>query len=196
MKKRNVIMVLLLSLITLGIYGIYWEVVTKKEMVSQGADIPTAWLIIIPLVNIWWLYKYCMGVEKVSGGKMSGILLFILFILFSIVAMAVAQDTFNKVADAPALAPVSPAGESQAPVVTATEQSVPAVADEATPAETPVSTTPVVAETPAVPVQSEATESAPSEPVASAPAEPVAEDDEQNPTAQPPSSTTTPTPIA
>lgn len=180
-------MVLLLSLITLGIYGIYWEVVTKKEMVSQGADIPTAWLIIIPLVNIWWLYKYCMGVEKVSGGKMSGILLFILFLLFSIVGMAVAQDTFNKVADAPAVAPVSPAGP-QIPV--STEEPTPVA--EATPAEAPVST-PAVAEAPVASTQPEAPVSTPSEPIASAPVEPEVEDDEQTPTSQLP---TNPNPIA
>ena len=52
MKKRNPIAVLLLPFITFGIYAIVWMVKTKGEMVAKGAEIPTAWLIIIPLVNL------------------------------------------------------------------------------------------------------------------------------------------------
>ena len=51
MKNRNPIAVALLPLITFGIYSLYWQVKTKGEMNSLGADIPTAWLIVIPLVN-------------------------------------------------------------------------------------------------------------------------------------------------
>lgn len=45
--------VLLLPLITFGIYQIVWYVKTKNEMNQLGATIPTAWLVIVPIVNIW-----------------------------------------------------------------------------------------------------------------------------------------------
>ena len=53
MKNRNPILVILLALITFGIYSLVWFVKTKNEMNTKGATIPTAWLIIIPLVNYY-----------------------------------------------------------------------------------------------------------------------------------------------
>ena len=44
MQKRSPISVILLTIVTLGIYGIYWQVKTKGEMNALGADIPTALL--------------------------------------------------------------------------------------------------------------------------------------------------------
>ncbi|NBU33013.1 DUF4234 domain-containing protein [bacterium] len=67
MKKRSPVAVLLLPFVTFGIYSIYWLVKTKGEMKALGADIPTAWLIIVPLVNFWWYWKYCKGVEQVTN---------------------------------------------------------------------------------------------------------------------------------
>lgn len=52
MEKRSPIGVFVLSLVTLGIYSIYWLVKTKGELNQRGASIPTAWLIIVPFVNI------------------------------------------------------------------------------------------------------------------------------------------------
>ena len=102
MKQRSPIAVFFLSLITIGIYAIVWEVKTKNEMNKLGAEIPTAWLLIIPFVNIYWTWKYSQGVEKVTQGKISGILAFILLYLLSIIGMAIIQDTFNNVATADA----------------------------------------------------------------------------------------------
>ncbi len=72
-------------------------------MNALGADIPTAWLIIVPLVNIWWLWKYSEGVEKVTGGKLSGVLAFILLWVLGPIGGAIVQDSFNNnVAASPA----------------------------------------------------------------------------------------------
>ena len=97
MKNRSLVAVVLLTLITFGIYGIVWEVKTKGEMVRLGADIPTALLIIVPIANLWWAYKYCMGVEKVTDGKMSGVMALVLILMLSVIGMAIIQDAFNKV---------------------------------------------------------------------------------------------------
>ncbi len=114
MKRRSPIAVVLLTLITFGIYGIYWEVTTKIEMTKRGADIPTAWLIIIPIVQWWWLYKYCVGVEQVTKGKMSAVLSLVLMLFLSVIGMAIIQDAFNKVVDEPGnpqpQSPIAPVG--------------------------------------------------------------------------------------
>jgi hypothetical protein len=99
MKQRSPIAVFLLPFITFGIYALYWMVITKGEMNSKGAQIPTAWLIIIPFVNIWWMWKYSEGVENVTNGKMSGVLAFILMLLLGTIGYAIIQDSFNKVAE-------------------------------------------------------------------------------------------------
>ena len=97
MKHRSPIAVFLLPLITFGIYSIYWMVKTKGEMNERGAQIPTAWLIIVPIVNIWWMWKYCEGVEKVTNEKLSGILAFILLFVLGTIGQAIIQDSFNKI---------------------------------------------------------------------------------------------------
>jgi hypothetical protein len=64
-KKRNIALVVIFTIITFGIYGIYWMVKTKRELVSKGAIIPTSWLLIVPIANIYYYYKYCMGAGNV-----------------------------------------------------------------------------------------------------------------------------------
>ncbi len=134
MKNRNPIAVALLPLVTFGIYSLYWYVVTKGEMNARGAKIPTAWLLIIPLVNIWWLWKYSEAVEQVTGAKLNGMLTFVLLWLLGFIAQAIVQDSFNNnVSPATASAPA-------APEILSTETTPPA--SESTETTTPVSPPP------------------------------------------------------
>lgn len=102
MKNRNVFAVFALPFITFGIYGIYWVVKTKGEMNKLGADIPTAWLVIIPIVNIWWLWKYCEGVDIITNNRLSTPIAFLLVMLLGTIGYAVIQNDFNNLAAAPA----------------------------------------------------------------------------------------------
>ncbi len=97
MTKRGPVAVFFLSIITFGIYIIVWRVKTKGEMNRLGCNIPTAWLMIIPFVNIWWLWEYAGGVEKVTNKGMSQVVAFILLILLSAIGDAIIQDSFNKI---------------------------------------------------------------------------------------------------
>ena len=99
MTKRSVIMLVILSVITFGIYLLYWLVKTKDEMVRQGADIPTAWLLIVPIASIYFMWKFCGGVEHVSGGKLSQVLAFVLILALGVIGLAVIQAELNKAAD-------------------------------------------------------------------------------------------------
>jgi len=98
MKKRNPIMVILLSIITFSIYTLVWLVKTKNEMNTKGATIPTAWLIIIPLVNYYWLWKFCEGVEQVTNKSMNAAISFLLVFFLGLIGMAIIQSELNKVA--------------------------------------------------------------------------------------------------
>lgn len=102
MKNRSIVAVILLPFVTLGIYAIYWLVSTKGELNKIGAQIPTAWLLIIPLVNIWWMWKYFEGAETVTNSKVSGVLMFVLDLFITLlVPMAICQDAYNNLDSSP-----------------------------------------------------------------------------------------------
>ena len=96
MTKRSVVAVIVLSVITFGIYGIYWFVTTKNEMVYRGASIPTSWLVIIPILNIYWMWKWSEGVDHVTQGKLSAAVTFLLVFLLGVIGVAIVQASFNK----------------------------------------------------------------------------------------------------
>ena len=97
-KYRNIFLVYIFGIITFGIYFIYWAVSTKNEINSLGGEVPTAWLIIIPIANLYWIYKYCEGfAEKVKKDN-NTILWFILYILAGIIMPAIVQSELNKLA--------------------------------------------------------------------------------------------------
>ena len=99
MNKRSVVAVVLLTIFTLGIYSLVWFVKTKGEMVKHGADIPTAWLLIVPVANIYWQWKWSGGVEHVTRGKASQAVAFLLVFLLGIIGIAIIQSWLNRAID-------------------------------------------------------------------------------------------------
>ena len=98
MKTRNPIAVLFLPFFTFGIYGLVWSVKTKNEMNRLGANIPTAWLLIVPLANIYWFWVYGTGVALVTKGAHSALGSFLLRLFLGPIGAAITQNEFNKVA--------------------------------------------------------------------------------------------------
>jgi len=98
MQKRSPFLVFFLSCITFGIYSLVWFVKTKNEMNAKGAEIPTAWLLIIPIANYicWW--KFCQGVELVTNKGMTTSAAFLWVFFLEVIGMAVIQSQLNKVA--------------------------------------------------------------------------------------------------
>ena len=104
-KYRNPVFVIVFTIITLGIYGIYWLVVTTNElrrMTPLAPDPLALFLMLIPLLNIfvaiWYYWKYSAAVEAVSG--VQAIILFLFWIIFSPVSMVITQVELNKKAAA------------------------------------------------------------------------------------------------
>jgi hypothetical protein len=93
---RHPVKVMLLPLVTFGIYALVWYVTLRREMNPMGAGIPSPWLLIIPIVNLFWVWKFCEGVEIVSGKKLSGPAAFCLLFFLGVIGMAVIQDKLNK----------------------------------------------------------------------------------------------------
>ncbi len=109
MKKQGLFGLVVLTIVTLGIYSIVWFARTRGEMKQRGADIPTTWLYIVPIANLYYYYKHSAGVEHVTNGKLNGLLIFILHILTGIIGMVIVQYEFNNLVEAnPASSTIPP----------------------------------------------------------------------------------------
>ena len=100
-RKRNVVVVCALSIVTFGVYTIYWLVRTKEELNALGAQIPTAWLLLVfPTGSLYWLYKYAEGVAQVLDKRDSPVLWFLLLTSFiwSLFPVVVVQEKLNQMA--------------------------------------------------------------------------------------------------
>ena len=97
-KRRNPVMVIILGIITSGIYTIYWFVKTKEEIKSLGAEIPTGWLLIIPIANLYFHYKYAEGFSIQVKKDENAIMWFLLLFFVAPVAMILFQVELNKLA--------------------------------------------------------------------------------------------------
>lgn len=108
MKYRSIAAPLLLPFVTFGIYALVWSVKTKNEMNRSGAFIPTAWLLIVPIANIIWLWKYSVGVEVFTRKGIGRHGAFWLLFLLGSIGSAIVQNEFNRaVAATPARVPVT-----------------------------------------------------------------------------------------
>lgn len=108
MKYRSIAAPLLLPLVTFGIYALVWSVKTKNEMNNSGTSIPTAWLLIVPIANILWLWKFSVGVEDFTRRSIGRHGAFWLMFLLGSIGSAIVQNEFNRaIAATPARVPVA-----------------------------------------------------------------------------------------
>lgn len=111
--KRNIGLAILFSVITCGIYGIYWMVVVTDDTNKSVNDINgtsggIAVLLSIVTCGIYGIYWAYKEGEKLDNAKNmrgipssnSNILYLVLAILgLSIIAIALMQDSLNKISD-------------------------------------------------------------------------------------------------
>ncbi|HEY3358562.1 MAG TPA: DUF4234 domain-containing protein [Polyangia bacterium] len=98
MTKRSLVMLFVLTAVTGGLYDIYWLVATKREMVARGAAIPSAWLLLVPVANLYWVWKHCQGVAQVTDGQMSAAAALLWQIVLPGCGQLVVQHALNRVA--------------------------------------------------------------------------------------------------
>lgn len=111
-KERNIAVCIILSIVTCGIYGLYWFVCLADDANSASGEDGTtgllALLLTIVTCNIYGLYWAYRQGEKLDGAKASrniptsnsGILYLLLTLLgFSIIAWALMQNELNSIAN-------------------------------------------------------------------------------------------------
>ena len=72
LKHRSLLGITLLTLITFGIYPIYWFFITKTEMKvlnGKSVKVPFFLFYFIPIINIWWFWRFAKAIEKTTKGN-------------------------------------------------------------------------------------------------------------------------------
>lgn len=104
-QNRNIALCIVLSIITCGIYGLYWLVVlnddvnlvSKEPNPTSGGMVLLLTIVTCGIYGWYWLYKQGEKLDRADGGSSSGILYLVLgFVGLAIVSYALMQDRLNK----------------------------------------------------------------------------------------------------
>ncbi len=105
-KRRELLMQVLLTIVTLGIYTIYWLSVTSQEMIEykrlDGNAVLWLVLALIPVIQLYAYYKHGEAVETLTDGSINKWLILLLWIFFSPAVWLITQLELNKRATEPA----------------------------------------------------------------------------------------------
>ena len=106
MKERNIAVAIVLSIVTCGIYGIYWFIVQTDEAKELAGDQETAsgavafllTLVTCGIYGFYWAYVRGQNVNDMSGSQNNEIIYLVLSIIgLQIVVYALMQNEINKV---------------------------------------------------------------------------------------------------
>jgi hypothetical protein len=102
LKYRNPLLVLGLSIITFGIYLIYWIIATSNNLREKTNIAPNPYfllLLLIPYFGIiaylYYFWKYSESIEKLSGYK--AWVLFIFWVFVTPLGIIISQRELNKI---------------------------------------------------------------------------------------------------
>lgn len=103
---RSIVMAILLTIVTCGIYGLYWFVVLTNEMnklSGREQDTSGGMALLLSLVTcgiytFYWAYKIGEKRDTVAGENASSGVIYLIISLFGfgIIVYALAQDAINK----------------------------------------------------------------------------------------------------
>lgn len=105
MKKRNIILMVILTLITCGIYGLYvWYKIMKEinSLQSDGDSAVVDFLLILITVGLWGIYcfyKYSRKMASLGMEDLSLIVTILGALSFGIIAVIIIQNTINQYID-------------------------------------------------------------------------------------------------
>ena len=105
-QERNIALYIILTIITCGLFGIYWLIVLADDMNAAAADgdetsgavVFLLTLITCGIYGLYWSYKQGERIDKMNGTQGStGILYLILDLFgFAIIVYALIQNELNK----------------------------------------------------------------------------------------------------
>ncbi len=110
LQNRNIALCIVLTIITCGIYGLYWLVVlnddinyvTNEPNAMTGGMVLLLTIVTCGIYGWYWMYTKGEKLDKVDGSTNSGILFIILGILgLSVVTYALMQERLNNISGNP-----------------------------------------------------------------------------------------------
>lgn len=103
---RSIPVAIILSIVTCGIYGIYWMIKLNDEVnllsgeiqATSGGIVFLLSLVTCGIYSFYWLYKMGERCDRIKGvdGNSSILYLIVGILGFSIIAYCLMQDTINK----------------------------------------------------------------------------------------------------
>jgi len=90
--------VIVLSLITLGIYSLYWawRLGDHLRRSGEGSDIPHFVWMLVPFANLWWYWRWSLALEDATDGRIQHVPAFVLVAIFGVIGVAVTQHLINE----------------------------------------------------------------------------------------------------
>lgn len=105
-QKRNIALAIVFSILSCGIYGIYWMVKMNDEVnqlvgetdATSGGIVFLFTILTCGLYSFYWLYKMGERCDRIKGVNDSSCIVYMLLSLigFGIVSYCLIQDTINK----------------------------------------------------------------------------------------------------
>ncbi len=110
-QQRSIAMCIVLSLVTCGIYGIYWFICLTDDANTVSGTVGTSGgmalvlsLITCGIYGLYWMYKQGEKIDAAKNARgipsdNSGVIYLVLAIFgFAIISYALMQDSLNKLA--------------------------------------------------------------------------------------------------
>ena len=111
-QKRSIAVCIILTIVTCGIYGLYWIVKLNDELKAISGDqaAPSGGTVVLlsivtcGIYEIYWCYKQGERVDRINQQRgipstSNAVLYLILGLVFAIAAYALMQDSINKTLD-------------------------------------------------------------------------------------------------
>ena len=106
---RSVALVIVFSIITLGIYALYWvfkvsQMISRELRTGKSETVQLLLFMFVPFYSWYWYYKMTENIGQLAAVKgrnrvssIAGVNLLLAIFGFGIVAMALMQDDINKI---------------------------------------------------------------------------------------------------
>lgn len=98
-KKRSLVVMAFLMLLTGGLYFFYWLYVTKEDINRLGGNIPTFWFAVIPFLNIYFDYHYAYNFMRYIRHESDDFLVLVfcvLLVCLPVIAPFFIQHALNR----------------------------------------------------------------------------------------------------
>ena len=106
-KNRSIVVAIILTIVTCGLYGIYWMAAVQNESLAAAKESGTSGGMVVVLTIVTcgiygfvWAYQLGERIDRIKGSSSNSGLIYLILALFglNIVDLCLAQDTLNKCA--------------------------------------------------------------------------------------------------